>query len=663
MIPKYRADIDGLRAVAVLSVIFYHLGASVFSGGYVGVDIFFVISGYLITTIIVREIASSDFSIARFYARRARRILPALTAVVIATLAVGSALLAPGGLADLGRSTVATALFSSNILFFHQAGYFDGPAEMKPLLHTWSLAVEEQYYIFFPMLLMLVARRDDRRYFKWLAVLGSLSFIACAVGTHFDSSATFYLIPFRAWELFMGSILALHLLPSPRHQYVREGTATLGLGLIAFAVFGFTSETSFPGVAAAIPTMGAALIIYAGIGGQSIVSRFLSLRPAVFIGLISYSLYLWHWPVIAFSKLYSITGPSKPQIIVMMAGIFFLSVLSWRYVEIPFRKHRLLSRSAAALGAASAILASMLGSGILLAANQGGIKPAGPFAGADLATADPEWDRWDACEKRIKQIDDIADLCEIGAATGQVDFVLWGDSHARALASGVQLSAAAHGQRGRFASRLACPPLTLIERPSRTSCNEFNQAMLRAIAHAPQIKTVILVARWALSTTGSRYKEESGGPVRLVDLASGTPTDGTNVALFDAGLERTIQSLHKLGKRVVLVNPVPEVGYDVPSASFAAQLTGRDLNRIIGPTREEYKRRTSDVTAIFDKAAEDNLVELVDPSTYLCRAERCLVVIKGTPLYRDDDHLSTFGSKYVSPAFDKIFKELASQRP
>jgi peptidoglycan/LPS O-acetylase OafA/YrhL len=194
----YRADIDGLRALAVLSVVFFHVGHTLFSGGYVGVDIFFVISGYLITTIIVKDIANNQFSLSQFYERRFRRILPALTVVIIFSLIVGAMLLPPSGLVDLGQSAVATSLFSSNILFYLESGYFDGPAELKPLLHTWSLAVEEQYYIFFPLLLILIAKVNVKYYLRCLLILGALSFITSVMYTKVDFSAAFYLIPTRA---------------------------------------------------------------------------------------------------------------------------------------------------------------------------------------------------------------------------------------------------------------------------------------------------------------------------------------------------------------------------------------------------------------------------------------------------------------------------------
>jgi len=656
MTPKYRSDIDGLRAIAVLSVIFFHSGVSIFSGGYVGVDVFFVISGYLITTIIIREIANNDFSIAKFYERRFRRILPALTVVIAVSLVVGFLLLPPGGVVDLGQSAIATALFSSNMLFYFESGYFGGAAEMKPLLHTWSLAVEEQYYIFFPLLLIFIAKKDTKHYLRWLIVLGSLSFIAGVVLISIDASAAFYWIPTRAWELFIGSILALHVIPNPSKRFIREVNSILGIAMIAFSVFLYTSETYFPGVAAVLPTIGTALIIHSGSGGYSFVSKALSLRPVVFVGLISYSLYLWHWPVLVYTKIFSIKEPTVPVMILILALIFVLSILSWKYIESPFRRKTFFKHRHSLLGISAVVSVAIIVSGMVFIMNDGYPHRLTNGIALNFNVEDDKWDHWTSCEKVLDRIKNGQNLCDIGKKSERTNFIFWGDSHARALASGVNLSALKIGSGGIIATQSACPPLLSIERPSRTSCNEFNQAVLELISITPEIETVILAARWALSTKGTRYKNESGSPVQLVDIESPSSNDLSNVKLFEIGLIRTIEKLRGLGKKVVLVNPVPEVGYDVPSALVITNITGREINAVIAPTTEEYRERTAEVASIFHEIKERHSIEVVTPEIYLCDTSHCRVVINGVALYRDDDHLSTFGSEYISSAFDEIFR-------
>ncbi len=657
MTPTYRSDIDGLRAIAVLVVVLFHSGLDGLGGGYVGVDIFFVISGFLITGIIVRELGSGDFSIVKFYERRCRRILPALVVVVMACVAVGYLLLTPEASRDLGESVVATALFSSNMLFFFESGYFDRAAELKPLLHTWSLAVEEQYYLFFPMLLVLIAKLGKAYYARWLISLGLISFTFCIVLTGTDPSAAFYWIPSRGWELLVGSVIALQIIPRPENRLLRETCSFSGAILLAYSVLRFTPETPFPGVAAAVPIFGAALIIYSGTAGSSLVSRALSLRPLVFIGLISYSLYLWHWPILVYAKIYLIEEPSLSVKALMLLCTFIISALSWRFVETPFRKKALLGDRARLFGFFAVVSVALVASGSLLISGQGSNKPVDHRV--DLGPQESSsWVRWNSCGDDFFQIDKGENPCSIGEATGKTRFIVWGDSHAGALADGIDLSAKKSRLKGILANQTACPPLLGIERRNRTSCSEFNQHVLDFVSQNRTIETVILVGRWALSTKGTRYKEEPGDPVYLVNVEDPDNHSRSNLELFQRGLRNTVNTLRGMGKDVVLVNPIPEVGYDVPSALVIAKKRGLDVNDIVAPTLDEYRERTREVRSVFDKLQAQSLVNLVTPETFLCDGSTCKVSIDDTPLYRDDDHLSIFGSEFVSQAFDKIFEEM-----
>jgi hypothetical protein len=270
--------------------------------------------------------------------------------------------------------------------------------------------------------------------------------------------------------------------------------------------------------------------------------------------------------------------------------------------------------------------------------------------------ADPEWKHWGDCDDAFDDKGSVDKLCDLGVPGGAASFLLWGDSHARALASGVGLSASGLGLTGKLAARSACPPLDDIERPSRTSCEKFNRAVLRMLAQSPQIKTVILAARWTLSAQGTRYRGESGQPVRLVDLES-PGSARPNAELVELGLNRTIEKLHRFGKRVVLVRTIPEIGRDVPSSYFVARVTGRDANALIAPALADYRRRTAAMATLLTRIAARQAVTFVEPARYLC-AEICPVVRSGRPMYRDDDHLSTFGSKFMASAFDGVLAGL-----
>ena len=347
---RYRPDIDGLCAVAVVAVVLFHARVPGFTGGYVGVDVFFVISGYLITALLAGEIGAGRFSLLRFYERRVRRLWPALL-VVLDRCLVRLVARRTEGLWSEPRRRV---LFVANILFFVEADYFAGPAETKPLLHTWSLAVEEQFYIVFPPLLWLLMRRARTWTVPVLAVAWLVSLVACLLATSREPEAAFYLAPFRAWKLLSGALLALGAVPPPPAR-LRPLMAPLGLGLILLAVFAFTAATPFPGAAALLPCLGAALVVHAGGDGRDLATRLLLSRPIVFVGLVSYSLYLWHWPVLVFGRL-STTGAFGVG--ATLAASFALAVLSWRFVERPFRRKNAVSRrslfAAAAVGSAVA---------------------------------------------------------------------------------------------------------------------------------------------------------------------------------------------------------------------------------------------------------------------------------------------------------------------
>ena len=349
---QYRPEIDGLRAVAVLPVILFHAGLEQVSGGYVGVDVFFVISGFLITGILAREMQSGTFSLVGFYERRARRILPALFAMLTVSAVVAVLILLPYELAQFGRGLVAVLLFGSNILFWRESGYFAPASEENPLLHTWSLAVEEQYYILFPLVLWALWRAGMR---PVMIILGALALgslvLAEVLSTRMMPSANFYLLPTRAWELLAGSLAALYLINSPPPKgWLAEMLGIVGLGAIMFSILTYDASTPFPSLWALAPVLGTVAIILAA-SPATLVGRLLCLAPCVGIGLISYSAYLWHQPLFAFARVLAPSG-HPPQ--VTMMGLAALSLvlgwLSWRFVERPFRQKDRISRRGIFLG-------------------------------------------------------------------------------------------------------------------------------------------------------------------------------------------------------------------------------------------------------------------------------------------------------------------------
>jgi len=636
--PTYRPDIDGLRAIAVLAVVFYHSGLGIVSGGYVGVDVFFVISGFLITTIIVRELAEDKFSIVGFYERRMRRILPASIATVTVCLIVGYFLLETKDFGNLARSTIANSLFLSNVFFYMQTGYFDAAAELKPLLHTWSLSLEEQYYVITPILLILVAKYFKQRHLLFVVPLAVLSFAACIYWTSENQPAAFYLLTTRGWELLIGSILAIAAIPRISSESAMQVLASFGLALTLFSIFLFDDQTTFPGAYAALPTVGTAILIYTGRAGTTLVNRALSLKPLVFVGLISYSLYLWHWPIIVFSKYLKAVALSHVESMIMLLAIFGVSVLSWRYFETPIRRKRLLATRK------RIFIASLSATAVLIVASL--------FAMGDVV--DMEWRRWRSCENVEERISENKSLCVIGEASGEPTFILWGDSHARALISAVNASAQRVGNTGYVASKPGCPPLLGIERAGRTECFDFNETMQSYIKQNPTIDTVVLAAHWAGVAEGTRYNEEDGESTKLLDLlADQDQPQQSRPELLYTGLSRTIQSLLVIGKKIIIVGPVPEVGHDVPSVNHVALITNRDVNAMIAPTIGEFEARNEKVFTILARIEKEFGLPVLMPSNVLCDEELCIVALEdGRALYHDDDHLSTVGARYISEIFD-----------
>ena len=336
---KYRREIDGLRALAVLPVILFHAGLNNFSGGFIGVDVFFVISGYLITTIIIDELSQGNFSIINFYERRARRILPALFLVMFVSLILGYVWLMPDEFKNFGQSLVATSLFSNNILLSFTSGYWSLASEFKPLLHTWSLGVEEQYYVIVPILLMFFWRISRRSilYLLWIIFFSSLFFSIWFVNLSPDWA--FYNLPTRAWEISTGALSSMYLRlysPITSNHKLSDILSFSGFVLIIFSIFSFDNTVLSPSYLLLIPTIGAALIIIFCRPG-TFVFKILGNKIVVFLGLLSYSLYLWHQPVFAYLRAYSSEHPSPINFLALLPFIFILAFLTWKFIEMPFR--------------------------------------------------------------------------------------------------------------------------------------------------------------------------------------------------------------------------------------------------------------------------------------------------------------------------------------
>jgi peptidoglycan/LPS O-acetylase OafA/YrhL len=621
---KYQPEVDGLRALAVLPVLFFHSGWALFSGGYVGVDVFFVISGYLITGILAAELANNRFSILNFYERRIRRIMPCLLAVIIASSIAAAILLVPMDFRDFAKSVVATLFFASNMLFFRQSGYFDEQSEMKPMLHTWSLAVEEQYYIFFPILLWLIHRYARDRMFLLLAPLAILSFAVSVWGVRHAPAFTFFMAPTRIWELFAGALLALGLVPAIEKRFIREALSWLGLGLIGYAIIVFTESTRFPGLNALFPVVGAVLLIHSARGTSA--GWLLSHRMPVFIGLISYSLYLWHWPIIVFSEYRLGHELSGLETVAAIAASLIVAALSWRYVERPFRAKGLVTRRRIFQGAATA-MAGMVGLALAGVASNGW---AGRFP-EEVARlegyANAYNPRREECHRDEDKLIPMEKSCVYGALTPPT-FAVWGDSHAIELSYALGEVAARHRKSVMQFTYSSCAPSLGLEISIRPNCREYNDEVAAFLAQDHEITTVFLVAA---------YVAHRG-----------------HAEAFSKGMRKAVALLLGAGKRVVLVYPIPTASASIPRTLARYAATGAALESFT-IDEAEYLKKNAFAFQLLDSISDANVVHVL-PHERLCDGSVCAVQVGGTPFYYDQQHLSIAGAQYLEPLFEPLFR-------
>lgn len=655
----YRPEIDGLRAIAVIPIVLFHAGVDWLSGGYIGVDIFFVISGYLIGSIILGDLARGRFSFREFYRRRMRRILPALLVMVAVTLVCGGLLLLPGEWMDLARSSAAALFFVPNINFWLASStYFGLDVATEPLLHTWSLGIEEQFYLTAPALLFFLHARVRAAVLPIaLLALCALSFWTNLHWIGVDSKFAFYMLPARAWELIAGVMLAWWL---PRHApglRVGGGLAIAGLTLCIVPVFLLDEHSVFPGYNALYPVIGTVLVIL-GTGGapRSAVSRLLAARPFVAVGRISYSLYLWHWPVIVYLEL---ARPSASNTLLAIGLSIVLASASYRFVEERYRRPpaggtgvvRRRRRELQGVMAGCLVLCS----GVLLA---GGLPQRVPESAWRVAGNTASGEDYGACVVLLGDPSLEAVRCRLGAPQVPPTVALWGDSHANALAPALGTALRQAGKAGYLYFGSGCRPLLDVARPSRTRCPRFNAAVADQIAVDAAIHTVYLAGYWRLTLMGQSY-DNAGFLVR--DSASTETSPAENRAVFRRGLARTVSALGE--RRVVLVEDIPEVG-----SQFGKSLGNHFVReRWLGikrPGELRFTRRGDDAyPRVFESLLADAFprLDVLWLQDVLCSGTECPLMVDGMLLYYDGDHLSEAGSLHVSPVFYRDILGASSQ--
>lgn len=612
--PKYRPDIDGLRAVAVLAVLAFHLGLGPFDGGFVGVDVFFVISGYLIGLIILTEAESGSFSILRFYDRRIRRILPALFFMLAVMTPVCAAVLLPGPFKSYSESLIACVLSAANLFFYSTTNYFGDPAGTQPLIHTWSLGVEEQFYIFFPLLVML-AHRWFRGRLKLVCVsvaLASFGYGCWLVGR--DPSAAFYLPGARAWELMIGVLLAAGLVPAIAARVVREGVALVGVAMLAVAIFWFDKATPFPGLAALLPCLGAAAIIHSGTRGDTLVARALSVKPAVFVGLISYSLYLWHWPLIPIldRHLLSTFADHTYGKVALLIGAIAMATLSWWFVERPFRGKARIGRRTVFLAAGIGALV-LIGVGVAGVASggwPGRFSPRVVRIAAYLDNYETNKFRQGQCflsrQDPYGNFDRAACLPQV---PGKPSVLVLGDSHAAHLWAGLTATLDANVLQ---ATAQGCRPTWPLAADAPSNCARLMGEFFKGKLLAKKPDLLVLAGLWR-------------------------PDDVKR-------LPATLDYLKAQGINVVLMGPVPAYKHSLPLLLVQAERRGDPAL----PARER-DRSYDETDAKMGAIAVEKQVRYVSLTQILCfDAEHCLTILPGgNPVQFDTGHLTAEASAFL----------------
>lgn len=652
---KYRSDIDGLRALAVISVVIFHAFPTLVPGGFVGVDIFFVISGFLIGTILLKSIEQGTFSFLDFYARRIRRIFPALTLVLISCWVIGKLVLLPDEMTELSKHIAAGAGFVANFALWYESGYFDTAAELKPLLHLWSLAIEEQFYLLFPIILW-AAWKVRFSAIRLIFAIGLVSLILNLYFIGIDPNATFYLLPTRAWELLAGTLLAWACLQpwwvskvQGQHSRLNDALSAAGLALIFFALFSFKSSDQFPGWRAILPVLGSVLLIAAG--PSSIINkRIFSTQVAVAIGLISFPLYLWHWPLLAFARIAQGEAPSIEIRSAAVAASLLLAWITYSLVEKPLRA-RILKQPRQTPAFVGLMMVIALG-GFVSYKNPTAtpletktetalaIEKNTAISLANCATRFPDWNK----------MTDNPCLIQDGSVTSSVI----GDSHAAHLFAGLSTYSTAEQGIAVFPASCAAPFYDTSTAQKDKAATKVRANAYRLINEAydyvSKDNTVVNV----LLAHNPRCSYDDA-----VDIQNPGESDFRKV--LESGMRRSFKMLSEAKKNVVVILDGPTLPFD-PSACVTRPFRITEKNDHCSFPREVFDKDVvnSAYNEIVQRVAKDfTNVQIIDLSSQLCDSENCYAARGGKVLYNDRNHLSMYGSQYVAPY---ILKSLVHEK-
>lgn len=641
---SYREDINGLRAWAVVAVLLFHFQIPGFTAGFMGVDLFFVISGYLMTAIVIKGLEGQKFSLLQFYLARVRRIVPALMVLLAVLLVLGWFWLPTPDYKTLGAQSAYSLSFLSNIHFWRATGYFDSAAHEKWLLHTWTLGVEFQFYILYPVFLLVLwkIKPSVRTLFVGITLAFVASLLLSLVFSGWKPAASFYLLPTRGWEFLAGglSLLILREFPDVR----RFGRFFLWAGLVFWLVALVVLDSSFawPSGWALLPVLSASLVILA-----QQESSILTVNPVMqWLGNRSYSLYLWHWPIVV-ALYFAGVQQESGWILGGIALSLILADLSYRLVETPTRIQltRLALPKQIAGFALAGLVIGVSAVAVRLFEFDGRLPKAYQLAAAEKTNRDPR-------AKECAPKDGVSPACVYGS--DNVGAILLGDSHAMSSATSMQQAGEPFGKGVLFLGKSGCAAVAGMKDENHT-CFDYNQWLLQK--KLPSLKEnfpIVIVARLSRYTSGHNEDKEPKLSFHFTEP----------VELHSAGYDEYLQQFEQAyietacniqqSRQVYVVRPIPEIGIHVPDTLARNILLHRDSSDI-KITLEEYHQRHEFVWAAQDKAAEQCGVKILDPLPYLCDEQYCYGSRDGRPLYYDDDHLSEYGNKFLVPMFEQVF--------
>lgn len=643
----YRPEIDGLRAIAVLPVILFHAGIAGFAGGFVGVDIFFVLSGYLITTILWNDLEAGKFTFKKFYERRIRRILPALIFVILCTLVVGWFWLTPQQFGELGTSSTLALYSVSNFHFYGQSGYFAQASETQPLLHTWSLAVEEQFYLLFPIALLWLHRLSDRRRTSIaLAIVALGSLVLCEYLWRVDPDANFFLIPSRAWELMAGALCALYL-----HGRTAKGNdvvAAMGLLMIGLSVVLFDETTPFPSLATLLPIGGTVLVVLFATDDNRI-ARLLSTRVLVGLGLISYSAYLWHQPIFAFVRLRMGYEPSAAAMLALSALTILLAILSWKFVERPFRRQVPQVPRKPQWSGVPAVLATLLvvaGLGTIISTHNGLPARFDPARVAQYEASRALSPEMRPCKVEYVQTDPA--FCRHGMLEDpEFKVALIGDSHASQWTYALAKEAEQRGWQ--------------LDTYAKSSC-----ALAGIEYYLPSIKRdYVECPLWRANLFGMLAKQDYDvviGTQSSISYLHRHGSGSVSYGRWETGMIELTQTLDTLPGRWILLSDNPQFRRNSPPDCVAKAFL-MDLGELSACDEEREFALDKPARAIERRLANDSARgSWFDLSDLMCDERACRPQIDGALLMSDTNHLSTFGTQLGASSLADAIEVSAAQQ-